>query len=448
MLPVLRPGDVDPAAGFESPPPRRASEILPPELFRGPHHRVLDAVGSDGFFHLFRIESEFGSFEAAGDLALRDRVQEIRALATLRAVEKSPAFAAARQAARSEPCVARWRLLDETDPDPGGVPAEARHEILRIDALPPAARSPEEAQARDAVLAFETAQRRLARRLGVSPYSANRTLLAALHPAAWAISAGDLPLDAVPDLRGTSVAVLPEDVVPGARLETLFQQDSPEDLRRLSRLELAVMGVSAPVAEEFLDHPAWTPRLATALVESLVALDPARERASIVERALEARSEADALFFVMAALVLRAHHAEAAPLERVMALGERAVAGIAADGTLLVPAPVDELFWTRPALRFAENVAAATPAGVTIRTREVHATGRVSPRARRELETRQIGVREAVSREVFERLAASAPAATTEGALAPSQPPAPAPTPLRQAAPSGEGTACCQVGPD
>lgn len=416
MLPVLGPADVDPAAGFESPPPRRASEILSPELVRGPHHRVLDVVGSDGFFHLFRIESEFGSFEAAGDLALRERVQEIRALAALRVLEKSPAFAAARQAARSEPCVARWRLMDETDPDPGGVPAEARREILRIDALPPDARSPAEAQVRDAVLAFETAQRRLARRLGVSAYSANRALLAALHPAAWAISAGGLPLDAVPDLRGTSLAVLPEDVVPGARLETLFQQDSPEDLRRLSRLELAVMGVSASVSEAFLDHPAWTPRLATALVESLVALDPARERASIVERALEARSEADALFFVMAALVLRAHHEEVAPLERALALGERAVAGVTADGTLVVPAPVDELLWTRPALRFAGNVAAAAPAGVTIRSREVHATGRVSPRARSEMETRGIAVREGVFREVFERLATSRQAAGEEEA--------------------------------
>jgi hypothetical protein len=409
MPPVLGPDDVDPAAGFESAPVRRASEILPPELVRGPHHRVLDEVGSDGFFHRFRIDSAFGAFEAAGDLALRDRIQEIRALAALRALETSPAFEAARQAARREPCVARWRLMDETDPDPGGVPVETRDEILRIDALPPGARSPEEARSRDAVLAFETAQRRLARRVGVSPYSANGALLTALHLTAWAVSAGGLPLHAVPDLRPTSVAALPEDVVPEARLETLFQQDSPEDLRRLSRLELAVMGVSPSVTEAFLDHPAWTPRLATALVESLVALDPALERASIVERALEARSEADALFFVMAALVLRAHHAGTAPLERVMALGERAVAGLAADGTLVVPAPVDELLWTRPALRFAESVAAAAAPGATIRTRQLHATGRVSARARSELGKRGIDVREGVFREVFERLAGTRP---------------------------------------
>jgi hypothetical protein len=362
-------------------------------------------VRSDGFFRLFRIESDFGPFEAASEFGLRERIQEIRALAALREVAATPHFAAALEVARREPCVERWHLLEAPASGPEGVPAAARQEILRIDSIPPDARTPVETEQREAVLGFDAARRRLARRLGVSPYTSNPVLSAALQPAAWATSAGGLPLAALPDLRGSSVAPLPEDVVPGARLEALYQQDSPEDLRRLNRLELAVLGVQPSLADRFLDHPAFTPRTATGVVESLVALEPARDRYRFVEQALAARSEADALFYLMAALVLRAEHGDDERIARVLALGERGVAGLATDGTLIVPAPVDELLWTRPVRRFADSVAAARPGADVVRAREVRATGRVSALARKELEARGIRVEEGVFRRIFERLA-------------------------------------------
>ena len=44
----------------------------------------------------------------------------------------------------------------------------------------------------------------------------------------------------------------------------------PEDLRRLNRIELAVMGVGPELADRFLTHLWYSPRHGTILIESLV----------------------------------------------------------------------------------------------------------------------------------------------------------------------------------
>ena len=76
-LPRLTAEDMDPAMGYESPPTLRASDLFPPEVVASQHHEVREEVATDGFFRIYVIDSEFGRFEAAGDIALRQRVQEI-----------------------------------------------------------------------------------------------------------------------------------------------------------------------------------------------------------------------------------------------------------------------------------------------------------------------------------------------------------------------------------
>ena len=58
------------AAEFEAPPTFKAGEILPPELLQSEHHRVEEIVENDGYLNYYRIESDFGPFDA---LAARPR---------------------------------------------------------------------------------------------------------------------------------------------------------------------------------------------------------------------------------------------------------------------------------------------------------------------------------------------------------------------------------------
>ena len=66
--------------------------MLTPAQIKGPHHTVASAVETEGYFHEFHIQSDFGAFDAAGRSMLAVRLQEVEALAQLEDVSKTEVF--------------------------------------------------------------------------------------------------------------------------------------------------------------------------------------------------------------------------------------------------------------------------------------------------------------------------------------------------------------------
>ncbi len=403
VLPRLTAEDMDPAAGYESPPVLRASELLPREVIAGPHHRVREEVATDGFFRIYHVESDFGAFDVPGDIAVRQRVQEVHALAALEALGGDPEWRAARETAEADALVASARLVAEPSDSVEGVPNDTWREVMRVAELAPDGRAPEEERLRRQVLDFESRKRLLGRRLGVDPFSDLRDLQRALNGAAWTLAAGGYPLERIPSLTETSVAPVPEDLLPAERLAELYAHDSPEDLRRRSRIELAVMGVPSEKIEAFLAHPAYSPRTQTGIVEALLGLEPARDRAAYLDAALQARNSGDAWLYVFGGLILRHYHLEVAPVERLVRISERATAAVTRDGKLVLPGQVDYVLWSRPVDRIARVFVEARVPGV--RAHELWLTGAVSPLAHRELSARGITVVDGVLARLAPRLA-------------------------------------------
>jgi hypothetical protein len=62
---------------FEELPELKASEILKPELLKGPHYVVRDPVPTSAGMNQFTIDSDFGVFEADGNEMLLQRLKEI-----------------------------------------------------------------------------------------------------------------------------------------------------------------------------------------------------------------------------------------------------------------------------------------------------------------------------------------------------------------------------------
>ncbi len=60
------------AAQFEAPANRKAAEILPAELLKGPNYQVRETVVSYGYMHHWTVDSDFETIEATGDGALSD----------------------------------------------------------------------------------------------------------------------------------------------------------------------------------------------------------------------------------------------------------------------------------------------------------------------------------------------------------------------------------------
>lgn len=398
-LPELGPGDADPARGFEALPERHAAALLPPELLVGPHHHVRDAVDSDGFLHLYRVDSDIGAFEVAGDESLRECVREIEAVGALRAVQDDDFAAAVTEAERQRPFIGRWKLASEPSAEPRGMPEAAWRELLEIDATGREARSAEQHAALREYLRFDREKRALAARLGVDPHAPSAPLQRELNRVAIAVLAGGFPRERVapgaPLEKGVARPFIDED----QRLAMLLGYDSPEDLARWNRIELAALGVSPELAARALAHPFLSERHRTILVSSLAALEGVENRSALVEAALNARSETDALVYQRIAELLRGIHERVAPIQRLASDG-RFVRAYLAGGVRVTPIEVDELLWTRPTARLADAGAGPDPEGVALVRREVWLTGEASPRTRAELEARGFVVVE----HAFERL--------------------------------------------
>ena len=79
-------------AVYEELPELKASEILKPELLKGPHYAVRDPVPTASGMNQFTIDSDFGVFEADGNEMLLQRLKEIDAIARLREVSRTDEF--------------------------------------------------------------------------------------------------------------------------------------------------------------------------------------------------------------------------------------------------------------------------------------------------------------------------------------------------------------------
>jgi hypothetical protein len=395
-VPVLAALGALVTAGCAAPP--KAPVALPTAAERqageaaGPHHVVEEKVYTDGYTHVFTIASDFGSFHARGDDMLRIRLNEIRALAAMQEMSATKEFTVAVANALASPFVATWNVITNPVDSILGIPKGAWEAVRRTSELTRGQRGELEDSAFVEFIGFEAKKRQIAAELGVDPYSSNRVLQRELNRFAWAAYAGGLPSMFVPF---TDVPSSDDDAPPAAsaedRLQEILRQYSPEDLDRLNRIELAVMGVPKPLSEEFIHHPWYSPRYETTLVGNLSELDLAEDRRAFIEAALTADSEDDAHFFQRTAELMRRYNDAVGRIDKIVAV-DGTVTGYAADGTLVVPFPADYAVWSESTAAFADSFTNAVPSGIEVRRTELLLSGTISPLARAKIESRGVEV--------------------------------------------------------
>ena len=135
------------------------------------------------------------------------------------------------------------------------------------------------------------------------------------------------------------------------------------------------------------------------IVASLEKLSGARGREAFINFALQANDEDSANFMQNMAEILAAYQQTVSPIQEITAPG--IILARAANGTVLIPFPLDYGVWTVRAERVVKNTLAGykTP-GRTPAKFELWVTGTVSPLARRQLEAQGIKVVEHVDRRI------------------------------------------------
>ena len=400
----------DPPVGYETPPTLSASEVLPPELREGPHHRIADEVTNDGYLNTYTIESDFGTFTARGDDLLRVRIDELQALATLSEVSKTEAFAKALAGAAMKPVETVTNVVTQPVETVKGIPSGVSRYFKRtsrkikktakqVEEKLDEAKEAEEAGEDEAEVGEEEgtlartqevatdatksylgvggATREWAMKLGVDPYSTNETLQQELSRVASVAAVGSFAVrKATPSLGVIDYL---------GEVNDMVWTMSADDLEVLNHKRLKQMGLENDEIEALFENPAYSPSRVTSLVSALHGIEGVAGRAELARLAGAATSEEEAFFFQRSAEMLRSYHSEVAPVGEI-ARGQIWGGGITTEGTCVIALALDYLAWTEDA---ATALAAATEryrGGTGVERLEIWLAGRASPRARQELE--------------------------------------------------------------
>lgn len=401
------------AAEFETPPTLRASDLAPPDVaLKGEHYSVDDEVATDGLLVTYVIRSDFGRIEARGPGMLKLRTAEVEAIARLSEMDKLDLFvdsagksvkavggALVNVATNTSEVVKSipsgvGRFLDRTarqaktaaqklndvrqDKEAGaprGAEASAGDQNVAVAAGVAAGRA-----TRDA-LGYEKKRRELARELGVDPYTTNPVLKKELDRVAWAAFAGGLGVDVLASR------------VPGGRLvqstslvTDWIYEKPPGDLKVWIEKTLGDVGVDQETLDLFLRQKNWTLTTQTILVKALQDLEGVEGRAEVLDTAVTADNEDQARFLALGLALLAREH-RSTPFRTLL---DGKPTGLLAKGRGVATLPLDYVCWTERVADFArrEDLAAHKPSLLV--------TGRLSPRAKQEMEAAGWTVREGV----------------------------------------------------
>ena len=404
------------APAFEQPPTLSAAKLSPNTPLKGKVYQVDNKVPTDGFLAHYTIKSDFGSFRAVGPGNLDVAINEIKAIAALRQIEGEDQLKKGATESANDVVTGVKSFIDKPEETIQGIPdgvgrffkrsyrnvktgvqkVQDRHQGRAAGAPPagPGANLPgassndnttvpqgnvyvEATQALGSatidVLGFSDDRRRLARELGVDPYTTNPILDKELDQVTWAAFAGNL---------GVSIAT---SVVPGGVLLSSSQHLSnwvydtpPGDLRLGIEKNLLGMGVSQHDVDLLLRHRWYPLSLQAALVAALKDLDGVSGRKLVMPLALTVTSHEQADYVVETLRMLSQYHHRIKPLQTLAVVGT--VIANTSDGELVITAPVDYLIWSPTVARFLDNK------GLDAKRHSLYLAGDISATARQQLQ--------------------------------------------------------------
>ena len=387
--------------GYEAAPVLSASKILPPELLSGPNHRVQERVTNDGYLNTYQIDSKFGTFTAVSTAVLRKRIGEINAMVVMEKVQGSKEYIDGIKEGGLDAMTSAMTLITSPVKTLTGAVQGLGAAFSRVgESLTGAKRSgSEDARIKDAI-GFSTTKRDYAYQFDVDVYSDNQKLQDMLNKISWAGYAGSLTwsaaMAAVPGGAGVAMTVIGSNKL----LNQIFQTTPPVELRKKNTEKLLAMGVHPEVVDTFINNTVFSPREQTLLVHALSEMNGVADRGALVRLSLPSQNPTVALFRQRQAQMYAGYNKSVTPLASFIPLGQFAV-GRTVNGALVFNLPLDYLVWTEPMAQLftAGNQMVNTLTG--IKEKQIWFTGTLSPRARKEIESRGWQIHDRAEAQLF-----------------------------------------------
>ncbi len=369
------------ASEYEQPPTLSADTFFPDIELTKDHYKVEKDVPTDGFLTRASIKSDFGTFTAVGPGMLQVRLNEINALVKLETLEASEEFKRGAKESTSEKVGAFRQLYEKPKETAAGIgegvnrffkrtARAAKTGVQTIDDVyhdrtpgtsgtaGPGANLPgkdimetpveKESKYKKAasasgetalnILGFDDSRRKLAKRLGVDPYTTNPVLDEKLDEVTWSIFAGDLGIDIATSLIPGSI------VVTTSTLATNLVWDTPPgDLRLKIEKTLLGLGIQQSQIDQLLRHRMYPLSYQSAFTNAMESLGKLDGIAPVMPLALSVTSVGQARYMVNSLRMLASYHESVRPLKSLTVDGTVVARNV--DNVNIIAGPVDYLSW-------------------------------------------------------------------------------------------------------
>jgi translation initiation factor 2 beta subunit (eIF-2beta)/eIF-5 len=377
------------APGYETPPILAASNLFDSNDLSGAYHTVLEEVSNDGYNNHYVIDSTFGEFVATGHETALVRIQEVRAIATLREMKKSKAIKQGFNQNFKNAALGPFKEVERIIRNPLHLVKVVPREVGRaiglagdVGVLLSRGLSP------DAVkdfMGYYSAKRALAKRLGVDHNSPNEVLQVDLEDVAWSYYAGGVPFRVVDDfMPGLPI---PEIAIGegGGSVGGIVEMATDELTGKSTKSRLRRMKVPKSVRKEFLRHDAYSKRNRQVLARSLFYTKSAAGIPEFFYFINNVKNKDEAYRMQRVADMTASYHSLYDSVTELHA-SENHTIFLTEHGDVVVPLFYDYLSWTQSVAGLMRDTAKTVHEFQLASAPEIRISGRMTPRCRRESE--------------------------------------------------------------
>ena len=239
--------------------------MLPRELLSGQNYTVRETVKSDGLVNVYEVDTQYGNIKVESTVLLLKRINELRALVKIEALQGTDVYLNAFKAATLQPVKTAEGLVTNPVGTATGIATGIGQFFSNIESAVTST-SPHKDNLVDSLSGQASYKREFAHQFGVDPYSSYEPLQKALNDLSWTAAAGGLTVKAaLAAIPGAAVAVVSYTGTAGS-LKALVNEKTPGELATINQNKLNEMGVPSPIVQAFMQNATFNPHEQTLLV--------------------------------------------------------------------------------------------------------------------------------------------------------------------------------------
>lgn len=372
---------------YEQPPVFPPSKILSPEMTSGGSYKVTDNVTVDGMLYSFGLWTRYGWQHPHSFDMLRIRLAEVRALDALTAMQQDPLFLEGVGDQVSGTVQSTVDVVKHPFQSVAEIPLGLQKFGRQVGAKVEEGKTLPDQNIRGI---HEEAKRKLAVSLGVDPYTDNQPLQNALNDVAVNRNRGALTVRVgTAFIPGVGPALGAAQLNKGLqdKLANMTSAELQQDTRRL----LSEIGAPQGEVERFMTNPGYTPTTRAAVADALSGLRGVNGVQDALRLIQVVPAPEVALFNQRRLQLALAFHRSVRPLDRMAAVGPTPVF-VDREGTAVITAPLDYVYWNAELAERVENVKEK----IGSRKCELYITGNASDAAKAALASAGVSVHENV----------------------------------------------------